>query len=374
MMSRCTSLSHLTFFVSNAKQAAINWCMQFGFRPFRFRGLETGHRDQCAHAIRNNDIVLVFISPYHSAETQINSHLVQHGNSVKDIAMNVDSLASFSKRIQSLGLPMKQWSEEDDYGQVNYLQLKAFGNTTHTLVERKDYPIARFLPKWESNPLQNHLEKSVWAKLPNTGLKKIDHLAMNQLTGTGKGVAEWYRNTLNFERFWSNDDTIINTDNSGLRAVFMINDQNETIKLTINEPISGSHKSQIQEFLDYHQGPGVQHMAFYTDDICESIINLRDRGVEFLETPATYYRNLENRLKKDDVKIDREISLLQKHNVLVDYDQRGHLYQIFTRPIQDRPTVFLELIERHQFSGFGAGNIKALFESIEEEQKQRGNV
>lgn len=171
----------------------------------------------------------------------------------------------------------------------------------------------------------------------------------------------------------------------------MVNDDNERIKLTINEPIDGSFKSQIQEFIDYHRGPGVQHIAFGTQDICESIIQLKDRGkgyqwlkwgwfwhlllgVQFLETPYTYYQKLEQRLQADKVNISKDISLLHKHNILVDYDHTGHLYQIFTRPIQDRPTVFLELIERHHFGGFGAGNIKALFESIEEEQKLRGNV
>lgn len=177
----------------------------------------------------------------------------------------------------------------------------------------------------------------------------------------------------------------------------MVNDDSERIKLTINEPIEGSFKSQIQEFIDFHRGPGVQHIAFGTPDICESIIQLKDRGnvfkgmnclqmfcnsnnlavllgVQFLETPYKYYQKLEQRLQADKVKINKEISLLQKHNILVDFDHTGHLYQIFTRPIQDRPTVFLELIERHHFGGFGAGNIKALFESIEEEQKQRGNV
>lgn len=252
----------------------------------------------------------------------------------------------------------------------------------------------RFLPRWTTNPLSEHYSSSLFSKLPPTLLQNIDHLAMNQVTGTMNNVASWYSETLLFKRFWSKDDTIINSGHSGLKSIFMINDDNEKVKLTINEPIHGSHKSQIQEFLDYHQGPGVQHVAFNTENIEESIIQLKDRGkfhqkssilflfqhflylpgVEFLETPSTYYKNLEKRLKNDGIEIQRDISSLHKHNILVDYDQRGHLYQIFTRPIQDRPTIFLELIERHHFGGFGAGNIKALFESIEEEQKQRGNV
>lgn len=290
------------------------------------------------------------------------------------VAFNVDSLSELSKHIRSLGVPLEEWSEADGNGEVRYARVKAFGSTTHTLIERNAYPRDCFLPKWSQNPLDELLAKSLWGRLPPTGLKRIDHLALNQLTGTMNQWAEWYQRTLCFDRFWSKDETVINTPNSGLRSVFMINDKNEDIKLTINEPIQGVHKSQIQEFLDYHRGPGVQHIAFSTDDITDTIAKLKDRGVQFLDTPYTYYRNLEKRLVKDNVTINRKVEELQKHHVLVDYDQSGHLFQIFTRPIQDRPTVFLELIERHHFGGFGAGNIKALFESIEEEQKQRGNT
>ncbi|KAJ6225288.1 hypothetical protein RDWZM_003833 [Blomia tropicalis] len=375
-MVRCVGLSHLTFHVSNAKQAALNWCLQFGFKPYRFRGLETGHRDQCSHAVKLNDIVLVFVSPYHNetSNDSINSYLVKHGNSVCDVAMTVNSLSEMTEKIRSLSIPIKEWTEEDQDGSVSYAQILAFGSTTHTLIQRNNYPDKHFLPNWRANPLRDNLINSVWSRLPASGLERIDHLAMNQISGTMNKVAQWYADTLQFKRFWSNDDTIINSKNSGLRATFMVNDDNEQIKLTINEPIDGSFKSQIQEFIDYHRGPGVQHIAFSTPNICESIIQLKDRGVEFLETPYTYYQNLEQRLKENNIKIDKEISVLHKHNILVDFDHTGHLYQIFTRPIQDRPTVFLELIERHQFGGFGAGNIKALFESIEEEQKQRGNI
>lgn len=183
-----------------------------------------------------------------------------------------------SEHIKSMGLPIKEWSEEDENGLVKYAEVTAFGNTTHTLVDRGNYPQDKFLPNWSQNPLDKHFKNSLWLHLKDTGLKRIDHLAMNQLTGTSKAVSQWYNNILNFKRFWSNDDTIINTDHSGLRAIFMINDDNENVKLTINEPIAGAHKSQIQEFLDYHNGPGVQHVAFSTDDICDSIMQLKSRG------------------------------------------------------------------------------------------------
>lgn len=375
-MSRCVSLSHLTFYVSNAKQAALNWCLQFGFKPFKFRGLETGHRDRCSHAVKLNDIVLVFVSPFHDevANERVNGHILRHGNSVNDVAINVNSVTDFTKHIRSLSIPVKEWSEEDQNGTVRYARVNAYGSTTHTLVERNNYPGDKFLPNWGCNPLRDSLSGSIWSRLPPTGLQKIDHLALNQISGTMKQIVQWYMETLKFKRFWSKDDTVVNSEHSGLRSIFMVNDDNECIKLTINEPIDGSFKSQIQEFIDYHRGPGVQHIAFGTQDICESIIQLKDRGVQFLETPYTYYQKLEQRLQADKVNISKDISLLHKHNILVDYDHTGHLYQIFTRPIQDRPTVFLELIERHHFGGFGAGNIKALFESIEEEQKLRGNV
>lgn len=195
----------------------------------------------------------------------------------------MDCLSSISDRIKKFGVPIREWTEEDSHGLVKYAQVLAFGDTTHTLVERNNYPGTEFLPNWRQNPLESHLTNSVWCQLPDTGLKRIDHLAMNQLNGTGKQVGQWYNQMLNFKRFWSNDDTIINTDSSGLRAIFMINGDDETVKLTINEPISGSHKSQIQEFLDYHQGPGVQHIAFHTDDICESVMQLENRGTSHFD-------------------------------------------------------------------------------------------
>lgn len=177
-----------------------------------------------------------------------------------------------------MGIDVKEWVDEDNHGKVKYAKLNAFGNTSHTLIERANYPQERFLPKWDQSPLNDSLEKSVWSHLPPVGLQRIDHLALNQYTGTMNKVAQWYQDTLRFKRFWSKDETVINTENSGLRSVFLVNDESERIKLTINEPIQGTRKSQIQEFLDYHNGPGVQHIAFHTDDIVESIKELKKRG------------------------------------------------------------------------------------------------
>lgn len=213
MMGRCVSLSHLTFYVSNAKQAALNWCLQFGFKPFKFRGLETGHRDRCSHAVKLNDIVLVFVSPFHDDKIneKVNAHILRHGNSVNDVGMslqilshdpnefksslllaiNVNSVTEFSKHIRSQSIPIKEWSEEDQNGIVRYARVNAYGSTTHTLVERNGYPGDMFLPNWGSNPLRDSLQGSIWSRLPDTGLQKIDHLALNQVSGTMKQIVKW---------------------------------------------------------------------------------------------------------------------------------------------------------------------------------------
>ncbi|CAG2171514.1 unnamed protein product [Oppiella nova] len=375
MMSKVMSISHITLYVSNAKQTAINYCFQYGFRPFRYRGLESGDRLQSSHAVINNNVILVFVSPLIHCEDNdhISGHIARHGDAVKDIAFNVNSLDELVPQLRhKSGQDVKQWCESDNNGSVKFSKLLAFGDITHTLIERNDYPKDLFLPGWQSSPLQTVLKNSIWSQLEPIDLRFIDHVAVNQPVGQMSSLVNWYENVLGFQRFWSVDDTIIGTQLSGLRTIFMTN-ENENIKIPVVEPGPGAKRSQIQEFLDYNYGPGVQHIALYTSDICVTVAKLKLRGVEFLSTPDIYYERLTERLKCDDV-VKHEICKLQELRILVDFDENGYLLQIFTKPVDDRPTLFFEIIERHNYNGFGAGNIKALFEAIEAQQILRGNL
>lgn len=219
----------------------------------------------------------------------------------------------------------------------------------------------------------HHLKEKLNAVLPETSLEFIDHVVGNQPDMEMEPVAEWYEKMLDFHRFWSVDDTMIHTDFSSLRSI-VVADFDETIKMPINEPAVGKRKSQIQEFVDYYAGAGVQHVALRTNDVIKSVQALSDRGVEFLTIPGAYYDNLKKGLEHAGIKVTEDIDIIQKLNILIDYDDKGYLLQIFTKPIEDRPTLFFEIIQRHNHEGFGAGNFKSLFEAIEAEQEKRGNL
>jgi len=260
------------------------------------------------------------------------------------------------------------WEEEDEGGKVRFATVQTYGDTTHTFVERARYSglfLPGYKPPMHSDPLST--------SLPPGGIYFVDHVVGNQPDLQMEDVAGWYERNLLFHRFWSVDDTQMHTDYSALRSVVVTNWE-ETIKMPINEPAPGRRKSQIQEYVDYYGSAGVQHIALRTFDIISTIENLRARGMEFLNIPDTYYELLRRRLAKSPVKVKEDLDIIQKLKILVDYDDNGYLLQIFTKPLQDRPTVFIELIQRHNHQGFGAGNFKALFESIELDQAQRGNL
>jgi len=246
--------------------------------------------------------------------------------------------------------------------------VKTYGDTTHTFVERLNYP-GLFLPGYKVHPSRDLLA----AKLPEVGLNFIDHVVGNQPDAEMEPASDWYEKNLQFHRFWSVDDSQIHTEFSALRSIVVTNYE-ETIKMPINEPAAGKKKSQIQEYVDYYGGAGVQHIALNTSDIIRAITNLRARGTEFLQVPDTYYTTLKENLRNSKVKVTEDMNKLQELNILVDYDDNGYLLQIFSKPLQDRPTVFLEVIQRHNHSGFGAGNFKSLFEAIEADQDERGNL
>ncbi|KAK5645405.1 hypothetical protein RI129_006705 [Pyrocoelia pectoralis] len=366
---RFLNFHHLTFYVGNAKQAATYFITRMGFQPFAYKGLETGSREYAAHAVKQNKIVFVFVSPYGEMQKDMNEHIIKHGDGVKDISFEVEDLDNILLIAKQRGAKVVRdiWKESDPYGTVKFATIQTYGDTTHTLIDKSLYK-GFFLPSYEELS-----QDPVTKLLPVTNLDFIDHVVGNQPDLQMEPVAKWYETILQFHRFWSVDDSQIHTEYSALRSIVMSN-WDETIKMPINEPANGKKKSQIQEYVDYYGGGGVQHIALNTQDIITSVKNLRARGVEFLKVPDTYYDMIRERLKHSKVKVAEDISVLQELHLLIDYDENGYLLQIFTKNLQDRPTVFLEVIQRRNFNGFGAGNFKTLFTAIEIDQEKRGNL
>ncbi|XP_055693461.1 4-hydroxyphenylpyruvate dioxygenase [Lutzomyia longipalpis] len=368
---RFLCFDHVTFWVGNAKQAASFYITRFGFEPLGYAGLETNSRKVVKHAVKQNKIVFVFVSAYEPGNTEIGDHLVKHGDGTKDIAFEVDDLGVIIKRAKQRGAKLVRdiWEEEDEFGKVRFAVVQTFGDTTHTFVERGKYR-GIFLPGFKP-PLEG--PDPLVKLLPPVGLNFIDHTVGNQPDLQMESVAAWYEKTLMFHRFWSVDDSQIHTEYSALRSIVMTNYE-ETVKIPINEPANGKKKSQIQEYVEYYGGAGIQHIALNTDDIITAIRNLRARGLNFLTIPDSYYDILRQRLKESKVQIKEDLKVLQELQILIDYDDNGYLLQIFSKNVQDRPTVFIEVIQRHNHNGFGAGNFKSLFEAIELDQGKRGNL
>jgi len=372
-VGKFVAFDYIKFWVGNAKQAASFYCTRFGFQPFCYRGLETGNRDVASHAIKQNDIIFVFESAYNptGAVTQeMGAHQTLHGDGVKDVAFQVeDCIKLYHKTIELGGGSVREpWEESDENGTVIFASVKTYGDTIHTYVERKTYT-GPFLPGFKLVTAVDPILKD----LPEPGLRFVDHIVGNQPDQEMVPVVENYENNLMFHRFWSVDDSQIHTEYSALRSIVVTNYE-ETIKMPINEPAPGKRKSQIQEYVDYYGSGGVQHIALNTNDIIGAVKALRARGMTFLSIPKSYYAALRERLAHSKVKIEESMDEIESLHILIDYDENGYLLQLFSRPCQDRPTVFLEIIQRRNHTGFGAGNFKALFESIEAEQHQRGNL
>jgi 4-hydroxyphenylpyruvate dioxygenase len=342
-----------------------------GFKHFAYKGLETGSRDVAAHVVKQNNILFVFVSGLEPNKPQeMMDHLTLHGDGVKDVAFEVEDLDAIFKRAVERGARVvrEPWEEKDENGSVKYAIVKTYGDTTHTFVDRANYK-GLFLPGYTPSKVVDPLDNL----LPDCMLQVVDHIVGNQPDLEMSNAVEWYERNLMFHRFWSVDDKMMHTDYSALRSIVVTNYE-ETIKMPINEPAPGKRKSQIQEYVDYYGGAGVQHIAMSTPDIISTIKNLRARGQQFLEVPDTYYINLEERLKTSPVKIKEDMQELRRLKILVDFDDKGYLLQIFTKLMQDRPTLFLEVIQRFNHQGFGAGNFKSLFEAIEADQAERGNL
>lgn len=366
---------HVTLWVGNAKQAASYYVTRFGLKEIAYRGLETGSRDVVEHVVQaGTNIRLVFCSPLNPTDKIYAQFLARHGDAVKDVAFEVDDVHTIYKRALKRGARSVRppYEVQDESGTVIMATIGAYDDLEHTFVEKKNGYSGQFLPGYETTTSEV-LEDPLNQILPPTHLNFLDHVVSNQPNDMMTATCEWYEQVLQFHRFWSVDDSQVHTQYSALRSIVMT-DYDERIKMPINEPAIGIRKSQIQEYVDYHAGPGIQHIAMNTSDIINSVKALRSRGVEFLSVPSQYYDMLRDRLRQSKVKIHESLDTLQKLSILIDFDDDGYLLQIFTKPVQDRPTLFYEIIQRYHHQGFGAGNFKALFEAIEAEQSKRGNL
>lgn len=357
---------YIEFFVGNARQASLYYRSAFGFELLAYRGPETGTRDRASYLLQQGKIRFVFttaIRPDLSPEAAfIAEHVHKHGDGVRDLALWVDDARdAYDKAIERGAQSVREPQVlRDADGEVVIAAIRTYGETIHSLVERRNYRGA-FLPGF--TPVTPHYQGS------SVGLKYVDHCVGNVELGKMNHWVAFYADVMGFRNLLTFDDKDISTEYSSLMSKVMANG-NDRIKFPINEPAAGKKKSQIEEYLEFYVGPGVQHMALATDDIVGTVTALRDRGVEFLSIPTSYYDELQSRVGK----IDEPVDVLASLGILVDRDPDGYLLQIFTRPVQDRPTVFYEIIQRKGAKSFGKGNFKALFESIEREQALRGNL
>jgi len=361
---------HLKFLVGNAIQTADWYIGRFGFKRIGYAGLETGSREEVAHVLKQGKIIFVFTSALNPDDSVRGPHLLKHGDGVMDVAFTVDDARAIYKKAIDRGAKSfrEPWETSDEHGVVIQASVRTYGDTVHTFVERKNYK-GFFLPGYmavnETDPWENFTGP--------VDLGFIDHVVGNMPLNEMEPVTNWYEKHLDFHRFWSVDDTVMHTEYSCLKSI-VVADYDEVVKMPINEPAPGKRKSQIQEYVDYYGGAGVQHIALNTSDIIKSVEMLTARGVHFLKIPLTYYTNLRERLAKSSITVTEDLDTLQKLRILIDFDDKGYLLQLFTRPVSDRPTLFIEIIQRHNNSGFGVGNFKSLFEAIEREQAERGNL
>jgi 4-hydroxyphenylpyruvate dioxygenase len=352
---------YVEFYVGNAKQSAYYFKTAFGFQEVAYAGLETGVTDRTSYVLQQDKIRLVITSSM-VEHSDINRHLNEHGDGVKIVALWVPDAAKAFKETTARGAKPFQEPQvsEDENGKVTTSGIYTYGETVHLFVERNDYN-GPFLP--------GYVARSPKYQPESVGLKYIDHMVGNVDWGQMNTWVKFYADVMGFSQIISFDDNDISTEYTALMSKVMSNG-NGRIKFPINEPAEGKKRSQIEEYINFYNGAGVQHLALATDNIIYTIHELRERGVDFLDVPDSYYLDLQDRVGA----IDEDIEVLKKYKILVDRDDEGYLLQLFTKPLMDRPTVFIEIIQRKGATSFGKGNFKALFEAIEREQEHRGTL
>jgi 4-hydroxyphenylpyruvate dioxygenase len=352
---------YVEFYVGNAKQAAFYYQTAFGFQPLAYSGLETGNKETTSYVLRQDKITLVFTAAL-TANSEVGEHQKKHGDGVKTVALWVDdAYMAFEETTKRGAKPYLQpKTESDENGEVKMSGIHTYGDTVHVFVERKNYN-GIFLPgfkKW--NPEY---------KTEPVGLKFVDHMVGSVGWNEMNTWVDFYRDVMGFRQLISFDDKDISTEYTALMSKVMANG-NDRIKFPINEPAKGKKKSQVEEYYDFYNGSGVQHLALATDDIVHTVSELRRRGVEFLHVPDAYYDTVLDRVGS----IEEDLEILKKHRILIDRDDEGYLLQLFSKPVEDRPTLFYEIIQRKGAKSFGKGNFQALFEAIELEQESRGTL
>ncbi|MFN7992331.1 MAG: 4-hydroxyphenylpyruvate dioxygenase [Bryobacteraceae bacterium] len=353
---------YVEFYVGNAKQAAHFYRSAFGMRLAAYRGPENGTRDRASYLVEQGKIRFVLTTAL-QPDHPVAEHVRLHGDGVRDVALWVDDAESaFRETTQRGARPVRPPETlRDEHGEVRISAIAIYGDTIHSFVERRNYGEA-FLPGFVPVEREDPVSRPV-------GLKYIDHMVSNVGWGQMNTWVDFYRDVMGFRLYQHFDDKDISTEYSALMSKVMSNG-NERVKFPINEPATGKHKSQIEEYLDFYKGPGVQHIAMATDNIIDTVSRLRNQGVEFLRVPQAYYDDLTARIGP----IDEPVARLHELGILVDRDDEGYMLQIFSRPVEDRPTLFFEIIQRKGSRSFGKGNFKALFEALEREQARRGNL
>jgi 4-hydroxyphenylpyruvate dioxygenase len=354
------AIDHLHFYVGNAKHAMYYWWKGLGFKPVAYSGLETGNREFASYVLESGKIRIVVSAPY-SPSHEMSGHHMTHGDGVKIVAIQVKDVEQAHRETTARGgqSAWKPREEKDDHGIYRTSAIHTYGEVLHVFVDRSEYK-GPFAPGY----------KALDYAADGVGLAAIDHVVGNVQLGKMNHWVNFYHQVMGFRQLLHFDDKDISTEYSALMSKVMENG-NGRIKFPINEPADGKKKSQIEEYLDYYLTPGVQHIAMATGDIIETVSRLKANGIEFLRVPDTYYEMLPERV--GDV-VKEPLDKINELGILVDRDDEGYLLQIFSRPIQDRPTSFIEVIQRHGSRGFGKGNFKALFEALEEEQDRRGNL
>lgn len=352
---------HIEFYVGNAKQSAYYYQSAWGYELVAYAGLETGVKDRASYVLQQDKIRLVLTTSF-DPESEITKHVMKHGDGVKVLALWVDDAEkSFNETVKRGAKPVSAPRIlKDESGEVKIASIQTYGDTLHTFVERKNYK-GVFMPGYK--PAKSLL------KTKPVGLKVVDHCVGNVEKGKMNEWVRFYENVMGFKLLITFDDSDISTEYTALMSK-VVSNGNGYVKFPINEPAEGKKKSQIDEYLEFYKGAGVQHIALLTDNIIETVSELRKRGVDFLYVPETYYDNLFARVGK----IDEDVEKIKALNILVDRDEEGYLLQLFTKPVEDRPTVFFEIIQRKGAKSFGKGNFKALFEAIEREQERRGTL